>query len=271
MTDAHPAPGWDEGSRRNWLRGLLRDSIGGLRLASRQLLDLLYPPQCPGCGRVGVLFCDRCRWLVQAYPTDVCLRCARPLPTRGLCPTCSTAVSSLEAIFPATVFAGPIRKAIHDFKYEGVVDLAGPLAEWLYATWRLHALAADLIVPVPLHRKREAERGYNQAALLARELSPRVNVPVAPAELVRTVQTRPQVGLSRDERRTNIAGAFRCAGKVTDLRIVLVDDVCTTGATLEACATELKAAGARQLAALTVARPSFEISSAAYPADDPAA
>jgi ComF family protein len=132
-------------------------------------------------------------------------------------------------------------------------------------------LAADLIVPVPLHPKRQAERGYNQSALLARELSRQVGLPVAPAELVRTVRTRPQVGLNRDERRANIAGAFRCAGKVTDLRIVLVDDVCTTGATLEACAAELRSAGAAHVVGLTVARPSFEISSAFFPADDPAA
>jgi ComF family protein len=172
-------------------------------------------------------------------------------------------------VYPATIFVHPIRPAIHAFKYEGATDLAGPLAEWLVATWRLHRLAADLIVPVPLHPKREAERGYNQSVLLARELSERVDVPVAPAELVRSVRTRPQVGLSRDERRANISGAFRCAGKVTDLRIILIDDVCTTGATLEACAAELKSAGAAYVAGLTVARPSFEISSAFFPADDP--
>ena len=259
MADVRQLSGW-----RRVLRHKLVD-------AGRFLLDLLYPPQCPGCGRVGVLFCDRCRWQVQAYPTAVCERCARPMLIRGLCPSCSVSQSPLEAVYPATVFVHPIRQAIHAFKYEGVADLAGPLADWLAATWRLHRLVADLIVPVPLHPKREAERGYNQSALLARELSQRVGVPVAPAGLVRTVRTRPQVGLSRDERRANIAGAFRCAGQITDLRIVLVDDVCTTGATLEACAAELKAAGAVQVHGLTVARPSFEISSAFIPDDNPVA
>ena len=255
-TDAQHRSGWRRNLRRN------------LRHAGRYLLDLLYPPQCPGCGRVGVLFCDRCRWLVQAYPTSVCPRCARPMLIRSLCPSCSAGQSPLEAVCPATVFVHPIRQAIHAFKYEGAANLAGPLAEWLDATWRLHRLTADLIVQVPLHPKREAERGYNQSALLARELSERVGVPVAPAGLVRTVRTRPQVGLSRDERRANITGAFTCAGKVTDLRIVLIDDVCTTGATLEACAAELKSAGASRVDGLTVARPSFEISSALFPADD---
>ncbi len=241
------------------------------RSAGRLLLDLLYPPQCPGCGKVGVLFCDACRGQVQAYPLAICIRCARPLPVRGLCPACAAAPSPLAAVFPATVFADPIRKAIHSFKYEGVTDLAVPLADWLVGAWRGHGLSADLIVPVPLHPRREAERGYNQALLLAREVGGRVQVPLAHAALVRAVRTRPQVGLNRDERRANIAGAFVCAGKVTDLRIVLIDDVCTTGATLEACAAALQAAGARQVVGLTVARPSFEISSALLPADDPAA
>jgi ComF family protein len=186
--------------------------------------------------------------------------------------------SPLDAILPGAVFAHPIRPAIHDFKYEGVTDLAAPLAEWLAATWRLHRLAADLIVPVPLHPQRERERGYNQSALLAKQLSAAVAVPVAPAALVRIVRTRPQVGLTQEQRRANIAGAFRCARigesrcarDVTDLRIVLVDDVCTTGSTLEACAAELRAAGAAAVWGLTVARPSFEASSALLPPDDPA-
>jgi predicted amidophosphoribosyltransferase len=139
---------------------------------------------------------------------------------------------------------------------------------------------------VPLHPQRERERGYNQSALLAKQLSAAVAVPVAPGALVRIVRTRPQVGLTQEQRRANIAGAFRCARigesrcartgesrcarDVTDLRIVLVDDVCTTGSTLEACAAELRAAGAAAVWGLTVARPSFEASSALLPPDDPA-
>jgi ComF family protein len=207
-----------------------------------------------------------------------CPRCGRPSAARQLCAACAAAPSRLDAILPATIFAHPIRPAIHDFKYEGVMDLAAPLAEWLAAAWRFHRLAADAIVPVPLHAQRERERGYNQSALLARCLSAAVAVPVAPAVLVRAVRTRPQVGLTQEQRRANIAGAFRCARTgdsrcartVTDLRIVLVDDVCTTGSTLEACAAELKAAGAAAVWGLTVARPSFEASSAPLPPDDPA-
>jgi ComF family protein len=240
------------------------------RAAGRALLDLLYPPKCPGCGRLGEVFCPQCRWHVRSYPLLCCPRCGKPAAARALCASCAAFPSPLEAILPATVFSHPIRPAIHDFKYEGVLDLAAPLAEWLVATWRLHRLSADLIVPVPLHRQRERERGYNQSALLAQRLSAAIGAPVAPAELVRTVRTRPQVGLTQEQRRANIAGAFRCAGDVTDLRIALIDDVCTTGSTLEACAGELKAAGAAAVWGLTVARPAYETSSAPLPLDDPA-
>jgi len=172
-----------------------------------------------------------------------------------LCASCAAAPSTLDGIFAATIFTHPIREAIHEFKYEGVRDLAAPLADWLVAAWQRYGLEADLIVPVPLHLKREAERGYNQSALLAHALARAVGARVAPAELVRTVHTRPQVGLTAEERRQNIAGAFHCTSAVTGQRIVLLDDVCTTGATLEACAKALREAGACGVWGLTLARP----------------
>lgn len=236
-------------------------SAGGLlsrvKDVGRNLLDLVYPPQCPGCARVGELFCEKCRSAVQAYPPAACPRCGRIQASKSLCAECTAEQARIDAIYPATIYTHPMREAIQSYKYNNVQYLAGPLAQWLVAAWHSHGLAADLIVPVPLHTRREAERGYNQAVLLARELSRCVGVPTAPRELVRTVFTRPQVGLTRAERQRNIAGAFQCTDEIPGLRIVLVDDVCTTGATLESCAVALKASGAASVVGLTVARPGW--------------
>lgn len=234
--------------------GGLLTRIGGL---GRGLLDLVYPPRCPGCARVGELFCEKCRSAVRPYPIATCPRCGRGQTSRSLCAACAAEPAQIDGICPATIYTHPMREAIQSYKYENMRDLAGPLAQWLVAAWHAHDITADVIVPVPLHARREAERGYNQAELLARELSRQVGVPTAPRELVRTVRTRPQVGLTRAERQRNIAGAFQCTDKVPGLRIVLVDDVCTTGATLESCAAALKDRGAATVVGLTVARPGW--------------
>ena len=115
-------------------------------------------------------------------------------------------------------------------------------------------MAADLIVPVALHPRRVKERGYNQAALLARVLGEETGIPVEERLLMRTRHTRPQVGLGAHERRANIADAFTCSHTVDGLAVVVVDDVCTTGATLEACAAALVAVGAAEVRGFTLAR-----------------
>jgi ComF family protein len=153
------------------------------------------------------------------------------------------------------IFAHPLRDAIHSLKYNNNRRLAGLLAARMAAFWRDNHLTADLIVPVPLHASRLTERGYNQSALLARALGVAVGVPVAEGLLIRHRATLPQVALGQAERRQNVQGAFTCPGDVTGQRIVLVDDVCTTGATLEACADALKAGAAGSVWALTLARP----------------
>ena len=121
--------------------------------------------------------------------------------------------------------------------------------------WRDAGLSADLIVPVPLHPSRVAERGYNQSTLLADVLSPAVGVPMVEEVLVRQKATLPQVTLGRLERQQNVRGAFACRGDVAGQRIVLIDDVCTTGATLEACAAALRSRGAASVWGFTLARP----------------
>ena len=126
----------------------------------------------------------------------------------------------------------------------------------LYAYWQKENLPGELIIPVPLHASRHRERGYNQAALLAKELAERAQMSVNAKDLVRTRATPPQVGLRADERKANVMGAFAWTGSALGgVGVLLVDDVCTTGATLEACALALRQSQAGSVWALTLARP----------------
>ena len=153
------------------------------------------------------------------------------------------------------MFEGPLREAIHHLKYSGRTSLAEPLGSYLEASWRSASLPADLIVPVPLHVARQRERGYNQSALLAMPLSRVSKLPVVEPALKRVKATSPQVTLNAAERKANVCEAFEaCGDLVQGRRVLLVDDVCTTGATLESSSIALRQAGAASVWALTLAR-----------------
>jgi ComF family protein len=149
---------------------------------------------------------------------------------------------------------GPLRQAIHSFKYEGLRALAGPLGYVLYDCWDAEPYPANVIVPVPLHPSRMRERGYNQSALLARELSRHTGLPVVEGVLLRILPTRPQVGLNPPEREANVRDAFRCRGETLGgQHVLLIDDVLTTGATMRACAQALLQGRAGGIWGLTLA------------------
>lgn len=224
---------------------------------TRGALDLLYPPRCVGCGRHGSLFCAFCLARVELLRPPVCQRCGRPVSVAGLCSFCRHTPSVLDGIRAAAIFAEPLRSAIHHFKYENRQALAEPLTSLLQDCWQRQPFPADVLVPVPLHERRLRERGYNQAALLARELGRLLSLPVVEEAVRRERETRPQVGLTAPERRENVADAFHCSnGAMRGRRVLLIDDVCTTGATLEACTAALRQEGeAAAVWALAVARP----------------
>jgi ComF family protein len=231
------------------------------------VLDLLLPPRCGGCRALGAWLCASCRARVRAPEEPLCARCGRELEQLSADCGCRSRLPSLARIRSAAAYEGPLERALHRFKYEGWRSLAPALAGLVTA--RLPPSAGQpppagqrsgqrseaWLVAVPLHRRRQRERGYNQSALLAREIRRAWALDLAPGRLLRVRDTPPQVGLDRQRRRENVAGAFRWRGApLAGAFVLLVDDVATTGATLEACARALRDAGAGRIEAITVAR-----------------
>lgn len=220
------------------------------------LLDLLFPPRCAGCGRMGAWLCPECLAQVGRVAGRGCARCGRPLGEHAHCPACRGRTFALERVRAPFFFEGVIQQAVHGLKYRGRRVLAGPLGALLAAYLGVLSWPAAAIIPVPLHRERERARGYNQSALLARALAQRSGWPLLERGLVRWRHTRPQVGLDAAGRRENVRGAFRWEGDAPPPeRVLLLDDVYTTGATMEAAAEALRAAGAKEVRGLALARP----------------
>lgn len=177
-----------------------------------------------------------------------------PLDLEGRCLLCRTGARGFDAAYCFGSYEGVLRQLIHLFKYTGMKPLARPLAAQLAGALPLER-QFDLVTPMPLHWRRKWTRGFNQSELLARIIARRRRIPMKNV-VSRVRATSAQAGLTNSKRRKNVAGAFRVRRRqsVSGLRILLVDDVMTTGATGSACAAALKAAGARSVTLLTVAR-----------------
>lgn len=198
-------------------------------------LDLLFPRRCVGCRREGAYLCDRC---IAEAP--------RAADTTGI---------GLQLVLAPFQMQGAAQRAVHRLKYNGVRGLAPPMGAAMAQHLQRHGVAPDLIVPVPLHPSRRRERGYNQAELLAGVVGRWLETPVDGDLLVRTSSAGPQArSASREQRRANVAGAFKAQRAAPGKSVLIVDDVTTTGATLQECAAALRKAGARRVWALTFTR-----------------
>lgn len=219
-------------------------------------LDFLFPQKCLGCGEEGSLLCQTCRKSLPQIVDPVCPRCGRPQSSSIVCPACLRWQASIDGIRSPLIFTGIIREAIHNFKYKNLRNLAKPLATILFEYFIHQNIPANILVPVPLHPKRLRERGYNQSTLLARELGKLINMPVNEHCLVREKFIAPQAKTnSVDERHKNVLNAFTCLGThVRNSHVLLIDDVSTSGATLDACARVLKSADVVSVWALVLAR-----------------
>lgn len=230
------------------------------------LLDFLFPPLChvcrsfiPDAGEIHI--CQTCRDQLPLVVSPLCTRCGIPFAGAGsdhVCGRCQTHPPHFDVARSHLLYEGAARDLIHSFKYRYKPHLRRPLA--LLALEGLESFimeqAPDAIVPVPLHRSRLKVRGFNQAVLLGNIFSARLSIPMLLDGLLRIRQTEPQIELAADQRRDNVKGAFKCArsAEIAGRSILLLDDVMTTGSTLDECAKELKKAGANVVLAITVAR-----------------
>lgn len=233
-----------------------------------RLLDYLLPTACQYCnnpvGDSGIpFFCSTCWSDFAVMSGPLCPRCGRPFESPETlarspdhtCLACRLNPPIFDQALSIGYFEGPLREAVHQFKYRPCRSLAKPLAHWAAANMQ-PVRNMDVLVPVPLHRTRLRERGFNQALLLAHSLGKAFNIDVCFDNLKRMRPTKPQVELAGDERIKNVAGAFGLARPeaVKDKAVLLIDDVFTTGATMNECARVLKRAGCIRVAALAIAR-----------------
>jgi competence protein ComFC len=222
-------------------------------------LDWLYPPQCGGCGKPGTRWCIDCQQHTSLLPTMVCTLCGRVLDTPGICSRCRTTPPPYSALRSWAFFNGALRNALHRLKYSRDLALGEILARPLVEMLRNLVWPVDLVTSVPMGVARQAERGYNQATLLAFPLSLACGIPFQSQALLKRRETRSQVGLNLAQRRDNVSGAFSARLEfVQNKSILLVDDVTTSGATIEACAHALINAGASQVFGLTLARAAID-------------
>jgi len=233
----------------------------------RAIFDFFFPPKCPLCGedyggRHQGRPCPGCVSRIQFLSPPLCPRCGRGFASAAdrdhLCSECLTEERFFTRARAVCIYEGLIVEAISRFKYGRVARLARPLGGFLadYQDPDFTFSGLDLVVPVPLHPKRLRERGFNQSLLLARRLGLRHSLPLDITALCRARPTQPQTQLSGSERQTNVRGAFevRKPEAVAKKRVLLIDDVFTTGATVRECAKVLLHAGAQQVDVLTLAR-----------------
>ena len=218
-------------------------------------MDFLYPPFCGGCGKSGTRWCEKCGRSVILISEPKCEICGLPQSKAGICVSCQEMRPYYKKRRAWAVFDGPIRKALHKMKYKQDLGLGDALATEMlpyinYLNWDI-----DIVVPVPLGKKRMRKRGYNQVSLFARPLALAMEWKYSIRILKRARETNSQVGLSKDEREKNVHDAFQAdRRKVEGKSVLVIDDVSTTGATLNSCAKALIDGGASDVFLLSIAK-----------------
>ncbi len=224
-------------------------------LAYRFILDLLYPPHCPVCDKVALPkdgICPQCRKKLNFISEPFCMKCGKPISDarKEFCSDCGKKTHNFTQGRALWVYGKEVKESLYRFKYQNKREYAGIYAREIagrHGAW-IQSKKIQVIVPVPLHKNRHRKRGFNQAAVLAEELGRILNLPVDKKALIRIRDTKPQKTLSNAERKQNLKHAF-CAkqNKVSGDIVLLVDDIYTTGSTLDAAAKALLESGVSQV------------------------
>jgi competence protein ComFC len=220
------------------------------------VLDWIFPPFCCNCQKIGFEICPECWQSIDCLSWEsTCQICGKPVSHGKICPECHDQPPAFNQLKSWAIYHGAAKNMVTGIKYQrrfGLIPFLTPTLVNVIRDWKIQI---DFITPVPLGRKRMRERGYNQADLIAKPVAKKLQLPYYPQALYRVRETRSQVGLDAAERRENLQGAFSadtalCRGKT----ILVMDDISTTGATLDACAAALKQVGAKEVFCFTVAR-----------------
>lgn len=230
----------------------------------KNIIDVILPPRCLMCGKIlsgenGL--CETCFQKIKFISGGICQKCGHPQISGkdvASCPLCMNNHKNPFRMQRYRVYYDEnSRPLLLNFKFHDKTENAKVLAQWLYVAGHdIWQQGADVLIPVPLHRARLRHRKYNQSALLCKELSKLVNLPVDYSSLIRCKNTKPQVEFSGRNRKRNVKNAFAVKDKqsLQGKRVVVIDDIMTTGSTLKECAEELLKAGAKSVDTLTVAR-----------------
>ncbi len=223
----------------------------------KHILNLFFPPKCINCGIAGYWICHKCFDSIDIINTPICYGCGKLSDEFKVCSKCRGSFP-LKRVIVCAHWQNPLKVFVYNLKYHKLHVLAEKLGALMAVTYFKFSSDKDVIItPVPLHRNRIWARGFNQADILAREIAKLLGVNFANL-LIRSKNTKPQFGLSRNLRRQNVDGIFRFNLKKTAIiknkTIVLIDDVIATGSTLKECAKVLKNNGAKEIWALVLAR-----------------
>jgi ComF family protein len=228
-----------------------------VRNVKSHLVNLVFPPVCVCCRKVGAILCQGCIDQVKWVKEPICQDCGCTVARYSRqCNRCQKRPLPLKQIRAAVLFDKTIPETIHQLKYRNVFALAEPLGKLMAQAWPNWQINSDIVLPIPLHRQRQNKRGYNQSELLVKTFCRELSLPNNEQILLRTRKTPPQVGLNAEDRLKNVNGAFTVKNPqlIKGGNILLVDDVCTTGATLMAAAEVLLDAGAQTVSAYCLAR-----------------